>query len=283
MLTLKEFLENITYNHELLRRLSLKIKLEKPRVTSEVEKVLEKISRGESPDSTDEEKLDRWLESDPEGLEDLLISVFLTYTTFESMLSSKLKRPLNHKTVISLLSRDSSVRRAVIELVCREWAPNNPLLSSISMSREVLRVLRVQRALRRASEKLGEVVEDIVREELEKAGVPVDWPDVPLAGLESERVDMCCPSRQNPKVIIEVKFHNSHGTKMQRDAEKLIKLAKYVERKNLWLAAVVDGAGWWFRRRDLEKILSLQSQRVRVFQIASLSDLVSYVKAALAS
>jgi len=258
MLTLKEFLENITYNHELLRRLSLKIKLEKPRVTSEVEKVLEKISRGESPDSTDEEKLDRWLESDPEGLEDLLISVFLTYTTFESMLSSKLKRPLNHKTVISLLSRDSSVRRAVIELVCREWAPNNPLLSSISMSREVLRVLRVQRALRRASEKLGEVVEDIVREELEKAGVPVDWPDVPLAGLESERVDMCCTSRQNPKVIIEVKFHNSHGTKMQRDAEKLIKLAKYVERKNLWLAAVVDGRVGGLGEETLRRYLAFR-------------------------
>ena len=208
----------------------------------------------------------------------MLISIFMTYTTFEALFSSYIKNKIDHKTIKRrLANQDKELALKAVDFL-QNWATKGRFLDITGPQEDVRKLIRIQRALRRASEKLGEVVEEIIRERLIEEKIPVDWPDISLKDLPREKVDMCIPNRSNPHILIEVKFHNSHGTKMQRDAEKIVKLASYVNKKDLWLIAVIDGAGWWFRKNDLKRILSVQGEKVSIYQLRDLDEMVRSIK-----
>jgi len=276
--TLEEFLANVSINGEIMKRLVEHIKIEESRLMPEIEEAMEKLSLGKPLDEKDISILDNALAADPELLEDLLIAVFLTYTTFESLLSAKIGRTINHNTAKNRFPSDPDIRRATIDLIS-EWAINNPVKGRIRFSKEMISLLRIQRAIRRSSEKMGEIVERIIYERLRSAGIPAEGFDKHVSGI-GKPVDICIPNCSEPKILIEVKFHNSHGTKLPKDADEIESLKAEVEKlrqegKNIVLVAVVDGAGWFFRKSALKRILNAADA---VFQLKEMDDLIKYIK-----
>jgi len=276
--SLEEFLANVSTNGEIMKRLSEHIKIEESRLTPEIEKVMEKLSLGKPLDQEDIWLLDKALASDPELLEDLLIAVFLTYTTFESLLSARIGKTIRYETAKNHFPHDQHLRHVTIDIISN-WAANNPIKSRIKLSKEMISLLRIQRALRRSSEKMGEVVERIVYEKLRAAGIPAEGFDKHVLNIEKP-VDICIPSCSDPKIIIEVKFHNSHGTKLPRDADEIESLKSDVEKlrlsgKHILLVVVIDGAGWFFRKNALRRILNTADA---VFQLKELDELVKFIK-----
>lgn len=180
--TLEEFLANVSIDGEIMKCLVEHIKIEESRLTPKIEEAMEKLSFGKPLDEKDISILDDALAMDPELLEDLLMAVFLTYTTFESMLFAKIGKTISHNTAKNRFPSDPDIRRATIDLIS-EWAINNPVKGRIRFSKEMISLLRIQRAIRRSSEKIGEIVERIIYERLQSAGIPEEGFDKYVSGI----------------------------------------------------------------------------------------------------
>mgnify|MGYP001090948785 CR=1 FL=1 len=278
-----QFLKGITTNGKILQRLQDFMKEVTPDVIvemrmPEIEEGLDKLVRGEPLNRSLQGRLVEELKRDPSFLDELIISAFLTHTTFEALISAKMGKMHRWKDILLKLPKDEELRMASVNVVS-EWSINNPARGMVESTKDVLRAIMIQRAVRRLSEKLGDVVLDMVKEELIKANITYQGPDVVVPGIR-KKVDLCIPTTEDPKVLVEVKFHNSHGTKQKLDADEIEEIKNDAKQRygNLVeVFAIVDGAGWYHRQRDLGRILSAADGVFQLRDLRKFTDRVSYL------
>lgn len=73
------------------------------------------------------------------------------------------------------------------------------------------------------------------------------------------KADFCIPSRNQPKVIIEVKAYGATGSKQSDvigDIEKIIK----EKRGDMFFLLVTDGVTWVSRMKDFERLIAFQNE-----------------------
>ncbi len=77
-------------------------------------------------------------------------------------------------------------------------------------------------------------------------------------GASAEKADFAIPSKEDPRILIEVKAYGATGSKQSDvlgDVEKIVSM----KRHDTDLLLVTDGVTWKARRNDLRKLIQLQN------------------------
>ena len=123
------------------------------------------------------------------------------------------------------------------------------------------------------SEKVGDIVEDAIADELEKHGVPY------YKTARAERIDgfdqapdFLIPDRSKPGVVIEAKLTQDDGTARDKvtRVQHLDRLSEGGTRFEV--IACIDGRGFKVRREDMKKLLL--ATKGKVFSVATMPQLV---------
>ena len=123
------------------------------------------------------------------------------------------------------------------------------------------------------SEKVGDIVEDAIAEQLHDAGVPFykTGRAEKIPGID-QAPDFLIPNATDPKIIIEAKLTQDDGTARDKvtRVQHLDRLSKSGTRFEV--IACIDGRGFKIRREDMKKLLL--ATRGKVFSIATMANLV---------
>lgn len=123
------------------------------------------------------------------------------------------------------------------------------------------------------SEKVGDLIEDAIAEQLTEAGVPF-YQTKRAERLEGfdQAPDFLIPDATSPKAVIEAKLTQDDGTARDKvtRVQHLDRLSEYGAKFEV--IACIDGRGFTIRREDMKKLIL--ATRGKVFSMATIEHLV---------
>lgn len=154
------------------------------------------------------------------------------------------------------------------ELVSEPVTWRDLLIERLKMGRG--RAIKAQKRGRFLEDK----IEEIVREVFGIGGYDVRCRFVSATGQKNEKTDFAIPSKEEPRILIEVKAYGATGSKQTDilgDMERIVGK----KRHDTTLLFVTDGVTWKARPSDLRKLIEMQNQGqiARIYTTKMFADL----------
>lgn len=143
------------------------------------------------------------------------------------------------------------VRIGILELIreqiWREWTIEDVLVDRYKLGRG--------RAI--AGQSRGRALEDEVEAALVAAGVPFEARVTFVApNGTTAKCDFAVPTRDKPKIVVEVKGYEATGSKLTDFLGDILKI-KQAKSYHTYILVVTDGRGWHNRKSDLKHLVDL--------------------------
>jgi len=133
------------------------------------------------------------------------------------------------------------------EQIWREWTVEDVLVDRYKLGRG--------RAI--AGQSRGRGLEDEVQRILESAEVPFEARVTFTASNgATAKCDFAIPSREDPKIVVEVKGYEATGSKLTDFLGDILKI-KQAKGYHTYVLVVTDGRGWHNRKSDLKRLVEL--------------------------
>ncbi|HYC93691.1 MAG TPA: DpnII family type II restriction endonuclease [Thermoanaerobaculia bacterium] len=133
------------------------------------------------------------------------------------------------------------------EQIWREWTIEDVLVDRYKLGRG--------RAI--AGQSRGRALEDEVQAALERAGVPFEARVTFVAPSgATAKCDFAIPSRERPRIVVEVKGYEATGSKLTDFLGDVLKI-KQAKAYHTYVLVVTDGRGWHNRKSDLKHLVDL--------------------------
>ena len=158
------------------------------------------------------------------------------------------------------------IAQVIREQIWRTWTIEDVLVDRYKLGRG--------RAI--AGQSRGRGLEDEVQRILESVGVPFEARvTFTAANGETAKCDFAIPSREHPKIVVEVKGYEATGSKLTDFLGDILKI-KQAKGYHTYVLVVTDGRGWHNRKSDLKRLVELHHNgtiemiytRVRLAQLA---------------
>ena len=140
----------------------------------------------------------------------------------------------------------------IADHLSREWTAEDLLVERYRMGRG--------RAI--AGQQRGRTLEDEVQSALRSVSCPFER-GVTFVGEKgtSAKCDFAIPTRNHPKIVIEVKGFEATGSKLTDFLGDVLKIGQAKE-YHTYFFVVTDGRGWHNRQSDLQKLVRFQHEKL---------------------